>query len=150
MKKKNNTPEHYHSLDAPVFIWQRVHETQDVSWLLMKRQKVSRQILSKLESAWENIYNEYINEFGFSEAFLSIKRKEIHIAQMKVELVLTGDRSLLTFIEIEEEELQEMKQAVGKSNFMESKIAIENKFKFQINMMTTSIKEFYSYLKHLK
>lgn len=143
-------PEHYDSLDAPVYIWSKVHETNDLSWLLIKRKKLNEKMRSLLEKVWEKIYDEYLSEFGFSEAFVSIKEKELQIVKMKLELILSGDRTLLTFIEIEEQDLAEMKKGISKASFMTSKIAIESKFKFQLNMMTTSIREFYSYIKHLK
>ena len=148
--KKNSIPEYYNTLDAPIYVWEKVHETNDPTWLLVKRNQVSNKIIELLKKAWEKIYDEYIKEFGLTESFLDIKRKEIEVAQLKLELILTGDRVLETFIEIAEEELAEMNKGNGKSNFMESKIAIENRFKFQINMHSTSIREFYSYLKHLK
>lgn len=152
-QRKQSLPEFYDSLDAPVYVWEKVHESSDLSWLLVKRDagiKITKQLLSVLQDALEKIYNEYISEFGLSEEFVSIKQKQISIALKKCELIITGDRSLKTFIAVEELELQEMKKEIGKSSFMESKIAIENKFKFQLNMHTTTIREFHSYLKHLK
>jgi hypothetical protein len=150
MKKRRPIPTCYDSLDAPVFIWHKVHETRDLSWLLVKRQKVSGLILSRLEKAWVRIYDEYLEEFGKSEEFMMVKRKEAEISCMQVELILTGDRTLETFIEIAQQELNELRGEMGKGDFMESKIALETKLKFQINLMNTSIREFYSYLKYLK
>lgn len=149
-KSKLKLPEAYDSLDAPVFVWQKVHETSDVSWLLIKRKKLNAKLRSALQKIWEKIYDEYLAEFGFSEEFINIKDKELEIAKLQLQMILTGDRTKLAFIEIARIELDEMKKEIGKANFMTSKIAIENKFKFQINMMTTSIREFYSYIKNLK
>lgn len=152
-QRKQSLPDIYDSLDAPVYVWEKVHATSDLSWLFVKRDagiKITKQFVAVLEKAWEKIYEEYISEFGLSEEFITIKQKQIGIALMKCELILTGDRTLETFIEIEEYELGLMQKEIGKSNFMESKIAIENKFKFQVNMRTTTIREFHSYLKHLK
>lgn len=143
-------PKAHTTIDAPVFIWHRVHESGDLSWLLEKRIKLTKRLRTYLKKVWEKIYDEYLHEFGFSENFIAIKEKEIEIAQLKCELILTGDRINETWIEIAEIELTDMKKGNGKGDFMQSKIAIESKFKFQINMTTTSIREFYSYLKHLK
>lgn len=143
-------PEHWDSLEAPVFVWQMVHETRDFTYLLKDRQKVSGQILSKLSKAWEKIYDEFLKEFGFNETFLEIKKKEIAIALMKLELIITGDRSLETFIEIEEMELKEMQKELKGVDFMESTIAIESRMKFQIDPHNTTIRKFYSYIKMLK
>ncbi len=148
-RKRPSEVKVYDSLDAPAYIWDRVHSTSDLSWLMVKKKNVSRGIRSRLEKAWEKIYEEYIKEFGFSENLLSIKEKETEIALLKCELILTDNRTLKIFIKAAEEELQDLRGGIDKSNFMESKIAIESKFKFQINTMQTSIREFYSYLKHL-
>ncbi len=148
--KKLSIPEHYDSLDAPIFVWNKVHETSDLSWLLVSRQPIVKPVRDILEKAWEKIYDEYLKEFGFSDQFLVIKEKEIEVAQLKLEYILTGNRTLLTWIAIGEDELTAMKGDVGRGDFMQSQIAIENKFKFQINEMTTSIRKFYSYLKQLK
>lgn len=149
-KKKRGIPAHYDSLDAPVFVWNKVHESQDMSWLLVKKQKVSNRILAKLTLAWEKIYNEYLSVFGASEKFLAVKRKEISIALRKLKFIETGDRTELTWIEIEEEELQVMREELNRGSFGQSKIAIETRLKFQINPHTTSIREFYDYLTLLK
>jgi hypothetical protein len=150
MKKKRTAIGYYDSLDAPVFVWQKIHEDQDLSWLLIKKQKVTKAIMLKLQKAWDKIYDQFIKEFGLSESFLEILKKEAEIAKLKLKLVLTGDRINITWINIKEEELHEMKKGIGKAGFLDSKKAIEYKFKFQINVRTTSIKEFYSYLKDIK
>lgn len=150
-KKKQGIPKHYDSLDAPVFIWNKVHETQDLTWLLVKKQKVSSRIMAKLEAAWEKIYNEYLRDIGASEQFIAIKRKEISIAMRKLKLIQTGDRTQLTWIEIEQEELEAMRQEASRGSFGKTKIAIEVQLlKFQMNPHTTSIREFYEYLKMMK
>lgn len=143
-------PAHYDNLDAPIYIWEKIHFTNDLSWLLIKREKVNAQMLAALEKIWENIYDQYLAEFGFSETFIEIKKKEIEIAKLKLDLIITGDRINKTFIKVAENELDEMKKEIGKSDFMATKINIETRLKFQVNMMTTSIREFYSYIKHLK
>lgn len=148
-KSASKFPEVYDSIDAPIFVWYKVHDSSDLSWLLVKRKKVNKSLLKILEKAWEKIYNEYVSEFGFSENFRSLKEKELEIAKLQLDLILTNDRTLKIFIKQAQLELVDM-QGGGNSSFMESKIAIESHFKFQVNMMQTSIREFYSYLKHLK
>ena len=143
------SPDIYDNIDAPVFVWDRVHSTGDLSWLLLKKKKPDEKLLKKLSEAWEKLYNEYLEEFGLSETFKSLKEKEIELALLKLEQVETGDRKLNTIIKILEIELNEMKASTGRAGFMDTKIAIESKFKFQINLHQTSIREFYSYLKHL-
>lgn len=149
-KVKYRMPKHYDSLDAPVMIWERVHRTGDLSHLLLVKRRLTTRLTEQLQKVWENIYNEYLSEFGFSDDFISIKQKEVEIAMLKLQFIMDGDRSHDTFIEIAEIELNDLKEGSGKSDFMQTKIAIERTYKFQINMAKTSIREFYSYLKHLK
>ena len=152
MKKLNKfiVPEHYKDLDAPVYIWNKVHETSDLSWLLVKRKKLNKKLSEFLSKVWEDIYNQYLAEFGWSDIFLDIVAKRKEIIELKMELISTGDRTNLTWIALAEEELIELKEGIGKGGFMQSKMAIERTLRFQINAHTTSIKEFYSYLKELK
>jgi hypothetical protein len=150
LRKAQPMPEHYDSIDAPVFVWQKVHETRDFTYLLKDRKEVPPHILIRLVTAWEKIYDEFLAEFGFNDLFLDIKKKEVALALLKLELIITGDRSLETFIEIEEEELKEMQKELKGVDFMESTIAIETRMKFQINPHNTTIRKFYSYLKLLK
>ena len=139
----------YDSLDAPVYVWEKVHKTLDLTYLLVKRKKVDEKLAKKLNLAWEKMYDEYLQEFGFSEAFLALKKKEMEIALIQCSLILTNDRSFETEIEIAEDELNALKNNLGASDFMDAKKAIEKNMKFQINMNTTSIREFYSYLNDL-
>lgn len=148
--KRKSVPEHYNNLDAPISVWEKVTISNDVTFLLVKRHKVSDRVIEVLKNAWENIFSDYIKEFGWSEHFLKIKEKEIEIATLQADLLIDGDRINETFIEIAKEELQDLQKINGKMDFMKSKIAIEDKHKFQLNMQTTSIREFYSYLKNLK
>ena len=140
----------YDSLDAPVFIWDKVHSTGDVSWLLVKKRKVTVKLREHLTRVWEGIYEEYFKEFGKSERFKAILDKTKEIILLYCKLHETKDRFILTWIAIAEDELNELKSGIEKFNIMQSKMAIESRMKFQINMQSTSIREFYSYLKNLK
>jgi CRISPR/Cas system-associated protein Cas5 (RAMP superfamily) len=140
----------YDSLDAPVIVWEKVHKTGDLSNLLISKTKINDNLQVKLEAAWEKMYNEYLEEFGFSDSFKSLKNKEIEIALLKCKLIQSEDRSFETEIEIAELELLDIKSEITESDFKEAKIAIEKNLKFQINMSTTSIREFYAYINDLK
>lgn len=139
----------YDSIDAPVSVWEKVHNTGDLSNLLVKKTQVDDKLQIKLNNAWEKMYNEYLEVFGFSESFKGLKNKEIEIALLKCRLVQTGDRSFETEIEIAEIELEDLRKGISGSDFREAKIAIEKNMGFQINMNTTSIRDFYGYINDL-
>jgi hypothetical protein len=103
----------------------------------------------KLSEILEKIFDEFSEVFGHSDNLIAIKRKQIQIAKLKMQQILTGDDTLVNDIEIGEMQIEEMKPK-KKPDFMETVIAIESRFKFQINLHETSVRKFYSYLKHLK
>lgn len=141
--------EMYDNLDAPIIVWEKVNRTGDLSQLLIKKVKVDEKIERQLMDAWEKISNEFVDEFGFSDTFLAMKKKEIEIALLQCKLVETDDRSIETDIEIAEIELESIRKEISGTHFRDAKIAIEKTMKFQINMNTTSIRDFYQYLKEL-
>lgn len=141
----------YDSLDAPVFVWEKIHQSDwDLSWLLVKRVPVNERLNKKLEKAWEKMYDEFITEFGFSDSFKSMLSKKIEIAKLKMRLAMTDDRSYETEIEIAELELSDLVKESSGANFGEAKIAIEKHLGFQLNMKKTSIREYYGYLNELR
>lgn len=148
--KKASTPEVYDSLDAPVLIWNRVHETSDVSYLLMKRKPLTKKLRLLLEKVWEELYNEYIKVFGYSSSFIQITERIKKIGLLKVKMILTGDLSIENFIEIEENKLKDLQSRSVKSDFMKTKQQIEKHLGFHLSLKEVSIREFYSYLKNMK
>jgi hypothetical protein len=153
VKKKviSRLPPHYSSIDdCPVFIWEKLHSSGDLTWMLIKKKTVPKKQMAELQKIFDSMYDEYFSEFGFNDEFLDIKRKEFELAKLKLQLIITDDRTLITDIEIAEEELKDMRGPIKKPDFMLSKIAIEKKLGHQLNMRETTVKEFYSYIKHLK
>lgn len=145
---KSAMPEAYDSLDAPVYVWEKVHSTSDLSYLLVKRKKIGEKILLYLKQCWEKLYDEYIAEFGFGDQFKRLIEKKKEIAEFRLLLIITKDRIYQTEIEIAEIELAEMEKFTGKSNFTQTKIAIEDRIKYQLGRDTT-IREFYTRLSQL-
>jgi len=152
LKRWNKLPEHWENIDAPVFIWMKIHETNDLSWLLKEKKKINEAETKKLSEIWEKIYDEFISTFGFSDSFQAIIKKRIYIAHRKLKMIIENDRTYLPFINKAKDELAELMKRVGnnKGDFMKTKVAIESKLKFQIDLHKTSIREYYSYLQSLK
>jgi hypothetical protein len=149
-KPSPRTPKVYSSIDElPVYLWDKVNSTGDLSYLLIKRKKITEKQRAALKKVMDKMHDEFIEEFGLSDSFKSITRNRIEIAQMKMQYVIEGDGSVLTFIEIAQQELDEQLKETKKVNFIQSKISIERSLKlpFQINIHTTSVKEFYTYFK---
>jgi len=99
---------------------------------------------------WRSLNDEYIKQFGFTESFLDIVRKQKEIALLKVNKIVTGDRSLETLIDVCMVELETLKKMSGGGTFLETKAYIEKGMGFAINPMKTSVAEFYNYIKVLE
>jgi hypothetical protein len=99
---------------------------------------------------WRNIYDEYIKEFGFSEGFLDIIRKQKEIALLRVDKIVSGDKSIQTMIDVCNFELDGIKKMNQGGTFYELKVYIEKGMGIRINPIECSVKEFYSYAKLLE
>lgn len=98
-------------------------------------------------AAWADIFNQYIERFGFHEDFVLIKEKEKEIALLRLELIYSDDRSIQTMINILTIELEQIKgRATGKTDFYESKAVLEKQLGFSIDPQRVSVAEFYAYI----
>ncbi len=145
----------YESIDdLPIYNWFKIHETSDLSFLLIKKKKfvkMTQQLSAK--KMWTQIYDEYIQKFGFSDNFLSILQKETEISLLIIEKAMTNDQSINTLIKIIEIEIEKLKGPVSKNapvDFFKLKSAMEEQLKFRINMKECSVTEFYSYISLLQ
>lgn len=145
----------YTSIDElPIYYWRKIQDTNNLSFLI-KSDIVSLNkkhptvlnniILSKL---WENIFDEYIKMFGFSEEFLEIHRKRLEQASWRLRMIAENNKSHQNFINICQVELDAMMKAnEGSGNFYEMKAYIESSMHLQIDEMRTSVAQYYSYIK---
>lgn len=100
----------HESIDTlPAWNWFRIHQTNDLTWLCVKKPKSIRvKQVKKLNTVWGKIYDEFIDTFGIPELLKKALELRREIAVMKAEMLMSGDRSQLTFIEIKEFELEEL------------------------------------------
>jgi len=104
-----------------------------------------------LNKIWRTIYDEYIEAFGFGETFLEILKKQVDIARLIIEKAVTGDKSIQTFIDVNNYELQEMQKPITEhTNFFKTKAQVEMALGFTFDSKKTSVAEFYSYIEIIK
>ena len=103
---------YYNTIDTlPVFNYGKISELEDLRYLIIQPDyfelpKITEKETAELFKAWENINDEIINYVGISEDYKSILRIKKAIALMKVEMIMTGDKSNETLIEIKQLELK--------------------------------------------
>ncbi len=143
--------DYYTHIDIlPIYLWNKINETQDLTFLLKKRKKAGAITSIHLNILWRILLDQFIKQFGFSEDFLRIIRKQKEQALLRVQKVSNLDNSVQTFIDICDEELKEMQLKENDGNFFELKAYIEKGMGIHINAMQVSVSEFYSYIKILE
>jgi hypothetical protein len=101
------------------------------------------------ELAYERISDELIDEFGVSNEFKAIIKQRIKIEQMYYQQVIRNDKSNQLLINVEEKELEDMKQGIGKTNIMKAVVNLEKTMGFKIDFQTFTTYQFYYYMKVL-
>lgn len=96
------------------------------------------------------MYEQFIKEFGFSENFLDIVRKQKEILNLKINKIVTEDKSIQTFIDVCDFELEGLRKMGEGGNFMELKTHIEKTIGIKINPMECTVTEFYGYVKYIE
>lgn len=135
----------------PVYNWMQLNENFDIKYILKKDLRIGFFSKVALSLIWKKVYYEYIDKFGFTEEFISLLEKKRDIALKKIDMMLNGDRSLNTLIKIDEIELAKMIDVgKGKTTFMEIKVHIEKFFGFHLDLKSTTVAEFYTYLDVIK
>ncbi len=155
VEKNNSANLHFDSIEnLPIWNWNKIQETGDYTYLRIDRinGQVTKSEYKILNSLWEKIFDEYIARFGFSSEFISLMEKKKHIALLQLQFIQSGDRSLITFIELEQKELEQLQAENGgeKNSFYKSKTHLEKFLGFQIDVKKTSVVEFHSYIEMIK
>lgn len=149
MKKYQNT---YNSIDnLPYWNWQKIHETGNFSYLkkLESYRDIDIDTSKDLEAKWEEIYEEFIEEFGISENYKEMLERKVNICNLKNDYVQSGDRVILNYIKLEEKLLKdyEVKEEI---TFREMVNKIEKHQGVILNAKEITVAKFFSYLNTLK
>lgn len=140
----------YQSIDElPVFNWFKIHEKNDLAYLLVKKHKITGKMNEQLEEAWGNIYTEYLDTFGINNSFRQILLLKKEIACYELEMFIKGDKSIITFIKIAKWQLKKLLNEKPSSTIDEFKVQIERYMGFRLNTKEVTVKEYYTYINAL-
>ena len=139
-----------HIDELPMWNWKHIRETGNLIYLLDKKNYDKDNLLdklfvyTKLKDVWNDIFNQWIREFGIDEKYKKRLQKEIKIMIMTCDRWINDDRSMETFIDIKKAELSK-----GESNAEEVKfsrqLALINKFTgLKYTEKNVTVKEFYA------
>ena len=135
--------------DLPMYNWKKIHDTDELKWLFVKKQEVENNEL--LERRWAAIYDEYLNEFGLSQEYKEILKVKRKIANLQADYIIKGDRIILNYINIEKNALESLyDSSKGGSSFRESLVHLEKMQGIKINTKQITVADYYNYLRSIK
>lgn len=138
--------------DLPQWNWNKIHATDNFIYLkkLPFYKKGDIDSSDYLKECFNNIYNEFIEEFGWSEDFSELLAKKKEIAELKNEFIIDGDRTLLTFITMAEKDLEYIiKKSTKRMTFQSLVVHLEKKQGFPIDEQGITVYKFNNYLRTL-
>lgn len=153
-RKPKIRPIFWTSIDEmPVYCWWKLNETGDPRWLFHLDVKgyTKAEKLASLEN-FQNLRDEYINYFGISQEQKMLMQHQRELALMRIKFHRTGDRKLITFMLIKEQEIEVLQREMkgsGQSPW-ETKAHVEKWMGIRINPKETSVKEYYTYVDIIK
>jgi hypothetical protein len=135
--------------DMPVYNWNKIIEKQLYQYVLidLKEHKEENKLLYKQQ--FELLYNEFLDTFGINDHLKSIIELQNEIVLYKIDIALTGDKSLTALQQLAEQRLQK-KIEVKKTSTNLVKVHIEKFMGFRIDEKQVTVYEYYNYLKALE
>lgn len=156
MTKKKHTklvvPAHHSSIETlSVFAWNKIHETGDLSFLLLKKNVLTLKQLTALQKTWDVLYQEYITVFGFGDNYKGILQERMSIGKLKLKKIISGDESVDNLMRHHKKRLDALESRNNKTgkDIYTTKQIIEKHFGIRIILQETSVREFYSYLRDI-
>ena len=141
----------YRTIDElPIKIWFNIHKNTDYKQLLKNGVCENEKTYIKLFEAWQTLYNDFIDRFGFSNEFLADLQTQIKIANLQADLIITKQKHLKTLIKVEEEKLRINTFDTKEPLELESTLAKISKFYgFKLSSRETTTAEYYAYINNI-
>ncbi|MBV1929796.1 MAG: hypothetical protein KUG81_09845 [Gammaproteobacteria bacterium] len=141
----------YNSIDdLPQWNWIKVHETNNLGYIraLSSYRKLGKYVSRSLEKRWDDMYEEYMDEFGLTESYLENLEDKKKLANLQNEFILTNNKVLLNHIRIAKNRLKENEGLKGKGiEFRESIVLIEKQQGIKIDAKKISVADYNAYIK---
>lgn len=138
----------YKSIDElPVWNWFKIHETNDLSYLLKITRKVGYARTHELEAQWSLIHDEFLDTFGVNDKLRQIYELKRDISVLKADMFLEKDPSKETLIDLKELELKNILNETTKTDVYEVKAYVEKYMGRRVDERTETVKSYYSCIK---
>lgn len=151
--ERSSQVELYKSIDdLPQWNWNQAHKTGNYSYLkkLDSYRNIGFDNSEELTRCWNVIYDEFLEEFGLSKRYLDLLGARKSIANLKLQFVKTGNRSVLNEIEIEEIDFSNEFQTSEEARFESIVMAIEKRQSLPIDPKKITVYRYNNYLRTFK
>lgn len=120
--------------------------------MLINRRKIDSSEKTVLNIIWKKLYDQYLAVFGVGDSMEAIIQKERNLILMYEDKNVNGNRDVMTFIELAEIEIADMKRKnlSGDKDFFRINAKLQEIIKIPIDMRKISVREYYSYFKNLE
>lgn len=134
--------------DMPIKNWFKCIES-DKSWVLIDRN--SKDIETEEHKLqFEKLYCEFIDTFGINENLKEIISLQNEILVHKIDLQLTGDKTIKILIKMREIDLEAALKETDGGNNNKTIVMVEKWLGFGIDENKCSVRRFYEYLEAIK
>ena len=118
--------------------------------LLISDVKITNDVHESMRKSWENMYEQYIKEFGLSDEYLSHLNIKKRIAGLQADLVITGQKHFNTLIKIEKEKIKINSLGETKPLSLNMSLAKLSKYYgFHLQSKELTVLEYYSYINNI-
>ena len=140
---KKSVSKYYTGIDElPIYNWVQIHETGDLTHLVIEKGEDEM----NLQKLWEQIYDSYLSTFGVGDDYVNEKQSEIKELKLRLDAYLTGDKTKLTFADIEKEQRESKFYKGEGTKFHESVAILEKYLGFQIDPKVMSVLKYYTHV----
>lgn len=98
--------------EMPIWNWQKIVETGDLIYLYKNHTKKDK-VLKAFSNVWEDLQQQYIDEFGMDDTTMNKMRIMRKIIGLNLKFCETQDRSLFNIIKIEQQRLSDLNKGGG-------------------------------------
>lgn len=132
--------------DLPVLNWWKLHETEDLKWLVKNGKKTNLFAVKR----FKKIKSDFIDEFGIDKRFSKYLDKIWELELIKIDIAITGDRSQTIFANMLEVEIEDLLNEKEIKVHNHGVMHVEKFVGFKLNTKETTVYEFYSYIKEIE
>lgn len=146
--EKRCSNRYYKSIeDLPVYNWWKLHEENDFKYLLKdSNKKVNRYAINIFKS----IKDEFVNTFGIDRRYEQYLDKVWKLEMYNIKMALTGDKSDKIFADNLEFEIEDLLNEQETKVHNHGVMHIEKYMGFRLDIKTTTVNEFYGYVKEIE